>query len=965
MSERTEAPPEPNDLASAESAEPSDPDTSTSTLRRRLPGALTSVSLIAAVFFILAGIGTPLLGTSVFSATDELSITSPYFDSGLGGIEVQNSYMDDTYDAMLPNTMLYMESLRAGESAQWNPYIAGGTPLGSIPSYALFSPLSIPYYVLPAWLAPAYVKLLELAVALIGGYLFLRRLSLSKPAALLGGMVFTSSAFMIMWSNWPQTRVAAMIPWVFWAAERLIQRRRPTDVVLLALPVAFMLLAGFPAVTALSLLTAGIYFLVRVCAEYFGQWRRIIGVTLSAIGAIAAGAALSAFQLLPFAKFYQNWLIEGRSQTPDDHLGLAELTTAIAPRAMGSLNPADPPVWYLPHFGRNMVEAMSYVGAGAVVLVVVAIALARSGRSMLPRGAWWVLTGMSLAWIALIYLPGPLAVVHRLPVFSSNYVGRARCVLGLLLAVLAAIGFELLLRNRKRVGEALRGARFRVVYGLVVVLATAAGIAMVWLAGRRAAGDKDLEVGTDPVSRLAHLDQHMIIGVGLVAAAVLAAVLIYLSAGRTTGGWRFTRFGAATVLLAIIAGQSFTLANSYYPRVDKDTFYPTTDVHAFLADNLGADRFAGTVDAMVMGADSAKKLRALTGHTFIDKNFATLVRSMPGNPIPYPTHLNLRPQLAVAASPILDRLAVRYFVTAPFSQVFGPARFSWGDGTMVPMPDETPVSLPVPGTGPVRAVGFIPAVNFADQTDPDLGVDVVVTDQNGETVATGTRNTRGMNASRPFMIAVDAEHVPAGTELTATFTLHTNGQLAVRGTENGPVASAVGVADDGLELAHVGSSVVWERTTALPRIRWASTAIAEADETQRVALLAADAIEPDEVLLNEDAAPTSGQPADVEIVEDGNDRVETTVDARGDGYLVVADADQVGWEATLDGQPAELVPADQGVVAVAVPEGRHTVTLRYVTPYSNAGLWLTLFTVVLLVGLVVVDLYRGRRARRA
>lgn len=969
MSERTETPPSPGALApddsTADSTAAADASAEAATPRRSLLSrALTSVTLIAAVFFVLAGIGTPLLGTSVFAATDELALRSPYYD-GLAGTQVQNTYMDDTYDAMLPNTMLYADSVREGVSAEWNPYIAGGTPLGSVPNYALFSPLSIPYYLLPGWLAPAYTKLLELAVALLGGYLFLRRLSLSKPAAILGGMVFTSSAFMIMWTNWPQTRVAAMIPWVFWAAERLVQRRRPTDAVLLALPVAFMLLAGFPAVTAFTLMTAGVYFLARVFAEYVGQWRRLVGVTLGAVGAVAAGAALSAFQLLPFARFYQSWLIEGRSQTPDDHLGLAELTTAIAPHAMGGVNPSEPPVWYLPRVGRNMVEAMSYVGAGAVVLALVAIVLARFGRATLPRGAWWVLTGTSLAWIALIYLPGPLAIVHKLPVFSSNYVGRARCVLGMLLAVLAAVGFELLMRNRNRIGASLRAPNPRMLWGVLVVLGAGAALAVVWLAGHTAASDVDSTAGTELVSRVEHLNEQMLIGVALVAAAALAAGLLYASAGRMTGGWRFVRFGAAALLPVLIAVQGFSLANSYYPRVDKDTFYPTTDVHAFLADNLGHDRFAGTIDAMVMGADSAKKLRALTGHTFINENFATLVRGIPGEPIPYPTHLNLRATGGVAASPILDRLGVRYFVTAPTSPVFGDWRIRRGDGSSVPMPDETAVTLPVPGTGPVRAVGFVPAASFPKHDDPRWRVEVVLTDASGETVARADRRTRGMSANQPFMIPVDAEHVPAGAELTATFTLHTGGLLAVKGVAGEPAVSAIGVTDDGLELAHVGSAVVWERTTALPRIRWASRTVTEPNAGERVELLKYRWIDPDEVLLNEDGPPAEGAPADVEITRDGNDVVEATVDAQGAGYLVVADADQVGWEATVDGEPAELVPADQGVVAVAVPEGRHEVALRYAAPYDNAGLWLTLSTAVLLIALVVVDnVFLGRRRRR-
>jgi hypothetical protein len=387
-------------------------------------------------------------------------------------------------------------------------------------------------------------------------------------------------------------------------------------------------------------------------------------------------------------------------------------------------------------------------------------------------------------------------------------------------------------------------------------------------------------------------------------------------------------------------------------------------VHAFLADNLGPDRFTGTVDAMIKGVDSAKKLRALTGHTFIDKNFASMVRGIPGNPIPYPTHLVLLPRPSVVTSPVLDRLGVRYFVTSPINDVFGAPRMAWGDGSMVPMAGDSPVSLPVPGTGPDRAVGFIPGVTFPEQEDPRYGVDVVLTDASGQTVATARRSARGMTANRPFMIPIDAEHLPADATLTATFTLHLDGLLAVRGTGLEPAVSSVAAVDDGLELAHLGSAVVWERTTALPRIRWAGNAYSESDEVQRVALLAAGAIDDDQVLLSKDAPPGSGAGAVVEIDEDLNDVIETTVDAEGDGYLVVADADQVGWQATVDGEPAELLAADQGVVAVAVPEGRHTVQLRYVAPYGNAGLWLSLFTVVLLIGVVVADQLVLRRRGR-
>lgn len=964
MSDRTQAPPR-EPATNPADAVPADPDSRVEPRGKRL---LANVTLVAAVFFVLAGIGTPLLGTSVFAATDELAKTSPYLDSGLAGTPTQNTYMDDTYDAALPATMLYARSLREGDPADWNPYISGGTPLAATPSFALYTPLSLPYFVLPDSLAPGYAKLLELAVALLGGYLFLRRLSLSKPAALLGGLVFTSTAFMVVWTNWPQTRVAALIPWVFWAAERLVQRRRPTDAVLLALPVAFMLLGGFPAVTAFALMTAGVYFLFRVNAEYPKQWKRVIGLVLGGGAGVAAGAGLAAVQLLPFAAFYSSWLIEGRAQTPDGHLGFAELTTAIAPWAMGSVREGLPPAWYLPHFERNMVEALSYVGAAAVVLALVAIALPRAGRALLPRGAWLLLVVGALAWLVLIYVPGPLVLVQQLPVFSSNFVGRARSVLGFLVAVLAAVGFELLLRNRLRVAEAVRAAGWRAAWAVGVVLVAGAGVALVWRAGRRAAATVDDSAGTEPVSRLAHVDEQMVLGLAFVGAAVLAAVLLYVSAGRQAPGWRATRFVGAALLPVLVAGQGLTLVVPYWPRVDKDTFYPTTDVHTFLADNLGNERFAGMDGAMVMGVDAPQRLRALNGHTFLNAEFAAMLRGLPGDTIPYPTYIRIAPTPEMAASPVLDRLGVRYLVTSPRTQVFGTPRADDGDGSTVRLRPGEPVTAPVPGNGPVRAVGITPLAPFDTATgtvaDPDSAVEVTVRDESGATVATGRRLTLGMTEGAPFRVPVDADDVPAGTRLTAEITVRTDEPVTVRGAAGAPAVSAIAPADDGVRLVHAGSSVVWERTTALPRIRWASRVVSEADEQARVALLAGGELAPEEVVLAGDGT-ADGRPATVEVTEDGTDSIEATVEAQGAGYLVVADADQVGWAATVDGEPAELIAADQGVVAVAVPEGRHTVWLHYAAPYGGAGLWLTGITALVLVALVAFDLVAGRRRRAA
>jgi uncharacterized membrane protein YfhO len=78
----------------------------------------------------------------------------------------------------------------------------------------------------------------------------------------------------------------------------------------------------------------------------------------------------------------------------------------------------------------------------------------------------------------------------------------------------------------------------------------------------------------------------------------------------------------------------------------------------------------------------------------------------------------------------------------------------------------------------------------------------------------------------------------------------------------------------------------------------------------------------------------------------------------------VADALQSGWRATVDGEAADVLDADHAGVAVLVPEGRHTVTLRYRPSAWRAGLALTATTALALAAATVWDI-RRRRARQA
>src|SRR4051794_8549464 len=143
----------------------------------------------------------------------------------------------DTVDFYSPQQQLLADGARHLRLPQWNPYVAGGVPLGAIPDTGGLSPFALVRAALPGWLAPAWSALFSLVAALGFTFLFLRRLGLRAAAAWIGGAVYATSGFVVSWTNWPHARIAALFPALFWAVDRAIAPPRRATHVYDALPI--------------------------------------------------------------------------------------------------------------------------------------------------------------------------------------------------------------------------------------------------------------------------------------------------------------------------------------------------------------------------------------------------------------------------------------------------------------------------------------------------------------------------------------------------------------------------------------------------------------------------------------------------------------------------------------------------------------------------------------------------------
>ncbi|HET9317073.1 MAG TPA: YfhO family protein [Vicinamibacteria bacterium] len=143
-----------------------------------------------------------------------------------------------------------------------------------------------------------------------------------------------------------------------------------------------------------------------------------------------------------------------------------------------------------------------------------------------------------------------------------------------------------------------------------------------------------------------------------------------------------------------------------------------------------------------------------------------------------------------------------------------------------------------------------------------------------------------------------------------------------------------------------GPMLVFRVDDALPRAYVAGRArIAPPGQGWR-ALLAPD-LEPErEVVLPDGPARDTGARGVARIVEFRPDSVTLEADLDAPGYVVLVDAYDKGWQATVDGQPAGLLRANVAFRAVEAPAGHHVIRFLYRPASVKAGLAISALAVL-------------------
>lgn len=814
----------------------------------------------------------------------------------------------------------------------WTDSLALGYPVmkAGAPVFA------VAYLVAPAWYAPGLEAALRTLTAIASTHGWLRRHGLARPAAVVGGLAYGLSGFLVGWGNWPHSNVAALAPGLLWAVDAAVDDpgwRRGIPVGFVA---ALMVWANFPQVTAYLLVGAGLYAAVRLLVER--RLRRALPrLVPPALVAALVAVGLSLPHLVGFAGYVAWADTSHRHFAVDSSAGAEYLLTAVAPAAFGS-DPAGAPWWG----DGNWIEFQTHLGATVVLLGLFAGAAVRGDRRR--RGLVVALTALVAVGALVAYVGGlPTRLIQTVLGDLGGLATRAKVLIALGAAGLAAAGVDAWYHDDPAAVAARRRALRRSLLGSVVVVALLSPGLLDWARGVEERGLWRTTLAT------------FILPAATVS--VVGTALVLRSRGR---------LGLRALSAVVVTGVGVELLAFALPVAtvaDPDQRIVDTASHAVVRDLLDpGERLAGEGTTFFPDTTQVLAIDDLRGQLLKSPGYQAILGAIDPRVFDNahggtPTYPNIQAGTDPGPS-VWDALGVGVWAQYPSSLPPGPV--TWPDpGVGGADPAVAPVvgDLLVPPGG-LRAV--LVEVGVAGPSGGFLDLEVSA---DGTTIRTRRRRDQlvaGRTAVEVFALA--GEELPAGAVATVRLTSDgVPGAVRVATDERGDLQlGRVAGTDDGLHLVAAGPVTVLERTGAAP-VRLVDAAVVEPDPIA-AARLVVDRRSLDTAVVDRGVGLAldhdPGARLDLLEVAHRDGAVDVRVRTDRPALVVVAVADHPDWRATVDGRSVDWVTADAALVGIPVPAGEHRVALRFSPRHLGSTV-----TVMVVTALVAAGALIGRRRR--
>ena len=402
--------------------------------------------LVWAVLYVAPGLrpGYVLLPLDLLSDLDawkpDPAVRSP----------VSNHLLSDTVLQMRPWNEHARRSFAEGRIPWTNPHQGYGEVFVANPQTALLSPFSWLTLLFPdaGW---ALAALLKLAVAALGARAFALVMGASGRAALVSGLVYAGSGWLVVWALYPSDGVAAFLPWLGASLLHLAREPSPRRVLAVVGSAAGATAGGHPETLFAGVVGIAAFLFWQACRER-PRGRRTAARLALASASAACGFLLLSVIVVPFLLVLSRSPVrETRVSRPTEPFRAAAAVSQLFPGFLGTPLRDEIDLSLLHPRGENFNERSStYVGA------IVLLALVVSFRGLSPsfrRAAVIAAVALLAAWRT-----PPLAwVIHHLPGFSMMASGRLAIVFVLFASAASGPALEALegMKPRRLLGAAL------------------------------------------------------------------------------------------------------------------------------------------------------------------------------------------------------------------------------------------------------------------------------------------------------------------------------------------------------------------------------------------------------------------------------------------------------------------------------------------------------------------------------
>jgi len=286
-----------------------------------------------------------------------------------------------------PHKFMWVESVKAGNPAFWNPYSNLGNPFLAMPSVGVYTPFNWLYFIVPVSYAFTLDYLFHFLIAALGTYYFVRQLGTGWMGAFLSGLAFGFSSFFIchMWAGHPNiVRTGAWLPWVLVCLRFFVHQKKYSRLALASACMGFCNLEGVPQISFYFFLFCGCYLIWEWWERNISFIRLFLANSLLFAGSIL----LSACQVIPMYELVRlsnrwDW---SYSYNMVDYLYPQMLFFFINPFFLG--NPITNV--YKGQWGYH--EACVYIGLAPVLLALASLMLLRKKKIV---ALFWFITVLS------------------------------------------------------------------------------------------------------------------------------------------------------------------------------------------------------------------------------------------------------------------------------------------------------------------------------------------------------------------------------------------------------------------------------------------------------------------------------------------------------------------------------------------------------------------------------------------